>query len=312
VRALIDKLGAPFLVTPKAKGIVSEEHPLFAGVASGMAIDRVIVDTIRAADVVLGVGFDPVECDKDWFASTEIVSIDAASMAEGSYRPMEAIGDVGALAAELTALIEQKPWQADALDARRRAILRSPREGAVGLSPLRVIEELRALLPRDGIVTCDVGSHKLVMGQFWRAYEPGTFFMSNGLSGMGFGLPAAMAAQLVHRERAVMAVVGDGGMLMMVHDLVLLRQLGLPVVIVVLSDGSLSLIRVSAERRGFPAYGVDFHPPDFAAAARAFGIEGKRATTIAELRAAVETALTDRTPLVIDVPVDYHEYYDLV
>jgi thiamine pyrophosphate-dependent acetolactate synthase large subunit-like protein len=101
-------------------------------------------------------------------------------------------------------------------------------------------------------------------------------------------------------------------MLMMVHDLVLLRQLGLPVVIVVLSDGSLSLIRVSAERRGFPAYGVDFHPPDFAAAARAFGIEGKRATTIAELRAAVETALTDRTPLVIDVPVDYHEYYDLV
>jgi acetolactate synthase-1/2/3 large subunit len=151
-----------------------------------------------------------------------------------------------------------------------------------------------------------------MLGQFWRAYEPGTFFMSNGLSGMGFGLPAAIAAQLVHRDKPVMAIVGDGGMLMMLHDLVLMRQLGLPVIVIVLSDGSLSLIRVSAERRGFPAYGVDFQPPDFAAAARAFGIAGHRASTISELRAAVETALTQRTPILIDVPIDYREYYDLV
>src|SRR5260370_376494 len=136
------------------------------------------------------------------------------------------------------------------VDARGRATVRRAGESSVGLSPLRVIEELRTLVPRDGIATCDVGSHKLVMGQFWRAYEPGTFFMSNGLSGMGFGLPAAMAAQLVHRDRAVMAVVGGGGMLVRLHDLVLLRQLGLPVVTVVLSDASLSLIVASAERRG--------------------------------------------------------------
>jgi len=282
------------------------------GVASGMAIDRDIVETIRTADVVFAVGFDPVECDKDWFATTDIVSIDSATMAEGAYHPVEILGAIDQLVAAVTSAITPKPWPPDLLAARRKAIQRQPRESSVALSPLRVIEELRAILPRDGILTCDVGSHKLMLGQFWRAYEPGTFFMSNGLSGMGFGLPAAIAAQLVHRDRPVMAIVGDGGMLMMLHDLVLLRQLGLPVVVIVLSDGSLSLIRVSAERRGFPAYGVDFQPPDFAAAAQAFGIAGDRASTIAELRAAVETALTQRTPIVIDVPIDYREYYDLV
>ena len=300
IRTLIDKLQAPFLVTPKAKGITSEDHPLFAGVASGMAIDRDILATIKSADLILGVGFDPVECDKTWFADVEVVSIDSASMAEGRYRPLEAIGDLGSLVASLNPA--PKPWRASL----------SKREARSGLSPLRLVEELRSIFPRDGIATCDVGSHKLVMGQFWRSYEPGTFFMSNGLSGMGFGVPAAIAAQLCHPQKPVIAVVGDGGMLMMLHDLVLIRELGLPILIVVLSDRSLSLIRVSEERRGFPAYGVDFTPPDFAAVAQAFGIAGRRVSNIGEAKSCAEQALTNRTPFVLDVPIDYGEYYDLV
>jgi len=172
--------------------------------------------------------------------------------------------------------------------------------------------ELRAVFPRDGIVACDVGSHKLLMGQFWRSYQPGTFLVSNGLSGMGFGVPAAIAAQLTYRDRPVMAVVGDGGMLMMLHDLVLVRKLNLPVVIVVFSDSSLSLVRVSQQRRGLPNCGVDFPGPDFAAAAQAFGIRGQRADSIDAVRTALERALTTRSPSVLDVPVDRQEYYDMV
>ena len=300
IRAFIDKLHAPFLVTPKAKGIASEDHPLFAGVASGMAIDRDIVAIIKSADLILGIGFDPVECDKTWFADVDVVSIDSASMAEGRYRPLEAIGDLGSLVASLNPA--PKTWCANL----------PKREARSGLSPLRLIEELRSIFPRDGIATCDVGSHKLVMGQFWRSYEPGTFFMSNGLSGMGFGLPAAIAAQLCHPQKPVIAVVGDGGMLMMLHDLVLIRELDLPILIVVLSDRSLSLIRVSEERRGLPAYGVDFTPPDFAAVAQAFGIAGQRVASIDEAKSCAEQALTNRAPFVLDVPIDYGEYYDLV
>jgi acetolactate synthase-1/2/3 large subunit len=309
IRELIAKLQSPFLVTPKVKGIVPEDHPLFAGVASGMAIDRDIVETIKTADLILGIGFDPVECDKAWFADARIASLDTVSMAEGAYHPLESIGNLTTLITELTARISAKPWPPDLLNQRRSALQRPPLNGS---SPLRLIAELRSIFPREGITTCDVGSHKLVMGQFWRSYEPGTFFMSNGLSGMGFGIPAAIAAQLVHPQRPVLAVVGDGGMLMMLHDLTLIRQLSLPIIIVVLSDCSLSLIRVSAERRSFPPYGVDFTAPDFAAIAQAFGIAAKRVPNISGIRECVEQALAKQEPFLIDVPINYREYYDLV
>jgi thiamine pyrophosphate-dependent acetolactate synthase large subunit-like protein len=129
---------------------------------------------------------------------------------------------------------------------------------------------------------------------------------------MGFGVPAAIAAQLARPETPVLSVVGDGGMLMMIHDLALIRELHLPIVIVVLSDRSLSLIRVSEHRRGMAPYGVDFTPPDFAAIAQAFGIAGCRVRSIGEVKSCVERALTERIPFLIDVPIDYSEYYDLV
>ncbi len=102
---------APFLVTPKVKGILPEDHALFVGVASGMAIDRDIVSTLRAADLIMSIGFDPVEADGTWFAELDMVSIDSASMTEGAYHPVEAIGDLQSLVSGLVTLIaEPKPW----------------------------------------------------------------------------------------------------------------------------------------------------------------------------------------------------------
>jgi acetolactate synthase-1/2/3 large subunit len=313
IRKLVEKIQAPFLVTPKVKGILPEDHALFVGVASGMAIDRDIVSTLRAADLIVSIGFDPVEADGTWFAELDMVCIDSASMTEGAYHPVEAIGDLQSLVSGLVTLIaEPKPWPRELLETRRQVLKRIPANTDQGTSPLGLVEGLRSVLPRNGIVACDVGSHKLLMGQFWRSYEPGTFFMSNGLSGMGFGVPAAIAAQLTNPDRAVMAVVGDGGMLMMVHDLVMIRELGLPIAIVVLKDNSLSLIRVAQERRGYPPCGVDFNSPDFAAIAEAFGICGRRAGTVAEARSALDDALRRRIPCVIEVRVDLREYYELV
>jgi acetolactate synthase I/II/III large subunit len=312
IAALIARLQAPFLVTPKVKGIVSEEHPMFLGVATGMAMDREIVATLREADLIIGIGFDPVESDKTWFATLDVVALDTVSMVEGSYRPTEAVGDLPALIAELAAIAQPKRWPEELLREHRQAVRPQYLDAPAGLSPLRLIEELRGVFPRDGIAACDVGSHKLAIGQFWRAYEPETFLMANGLSGMGFGLPAAMAAQLVHPRRPVIAMVGDGGMLMMMHDLALIRELGLPIVMVVFTDASLSLIRLAAERRKFEPVGVDFHPPDFAAAARAFGIEAGRASTLAEARTLAEQALTRRVPYLIEAPVDYREYRNVI
>jgi acetolactate synthase-1/2/3 large subunit len=234
-------------------------------------------------------------------------------MGGGEYLPVEVIGNLISLIVALAStLTESKPWPKELLEDRAKGLKRLPRQSASGVSALALIEGLRSTFPRNGIVSCDVGSHKLMMGQFWRSYEPGTFFMSNGLSGMGYGIPAAIAAQLVYPDRAVMAVVGDGGMLMMTHDLVLIRELGLPIIIVVLVDNSLSLIRVSQERRGYPPCGVDFTGPQFDALANAFGIHGEKAASVADAQAAVGRGLERRTSLLLEVPVDLREYYELV
>jgi acetolactate synthase-1/2/3 large subunit len=320
IAGLLARLEAPFLVTPKVKGIVSEEHPRFLGVASGMALDREVIGTLRAADLIVAVGFDPVESDKTWFAGLDVVSLDTVSMAEGAYRPIEALGSLPHLISDLSALVAARPWP-QGLVAQRREAMRplyleasSGRhlDAPSGLSPLRLIEELRAVFPRNGIAACDVGSHKLAIGQFWRVYEPETFLMANGLSAMGFGIPAAIAAQLAHPDRPTLAMVGDGGMLMMLHDLAMIRELSLPIAIVVFTDASLSLIRLAAERRQFEPTGVDFRPPDYAMAAQAFGIESARANSVAHARSLLENALEQRIPFLIEAPVDYREYRGVI
>lgn len=264
------------------------------------------------ADLLIAVGFDPVECDSEWFVGRRVLAIDQVGVGEGGYRPaVEVRGDP----AEILALLARRVgatsgWDAGVLQRHKDAMhaITGPHPSDTGLSPAEVVQALRDALPRDGVLTCDVGSHKLLLGQLWKTYAPLTFFMSNGLSSMGFGLPAAAAAQLCFPQRAVCCVVGDGGMLMTLHMLEYLRRLRLPVVTVVFTDHSLSLIRLAQERQGFPPTGVDFRAPAFAAAAQGFGIEARRVASIGELSRAFAAALESREPWLLDVPVDAREY----
>ena len=307
LRAFVDRTGWPFVVTPKAKGMLPENTPGFLGVVGGMAVDGAVLETLEQADVLLGVGFDPVECDKDWYVRLRIANLSRASTAEGTYRPLEVIEDIGASLAAL-ADTPARRWPDAQLAAARARIRPEPAGEGAGLSPLAAIRALREAARRETVLTCDVGSHKYYCGQFWESYEPQTFFMSNGLSGMGYGVPAAIAAKLQFPARPVLAVVGDGGLLMMLHNLTFLRQYEVPVTIVCFVDASLSLIRVGQRRRGFEPYGVDFPPPAFETIARGFGIDGARVDSLDTLRLTVAQALGSRRPAVITVPVDGREY----
>ncbi len=310
--AFLDAGRFPFVTTPKSKGIVSEEHPRWMGVAGGMAGEAQMRRLIDDSDLLIAVGFDPVECDSEWFVGRRVLAIDQVGVGEGGYRPaVEVRGDP----AEILALLARRVgaasgWDAEVLQKHTDAmrVITGPHPSDTGLSPAEVIQALRDVLPRDAILTCDVGSHKLLLGQMWKTYAPLTFFMSNGLSSMGFGLPAAAAAQLCFPQRPVCCVVGDGGMLMTLHMLEYLRRLRLPVVTVVFTDHSLSLIRLAQERQGFRPTGVDFRAPAFAAAAQGFGIEARRVASIGELSRAFAAALESREPWLLDVPVDAREY----
>lgn len=308
VRRFVEEKRIPFVVTPKAKGTLPEDAPGFLGVVGGMALDRVMLEILEEADFLLGVGFDPVECDKPWFVGRRIANLSRWRTAGGAYEPVESIGDIGESLEALRRGSRPLPWPADHVARLRSRLRPAPLTSGRGLSPLTVIRALREVLPRETVLTCDVGSHKYFAAQFWESFEPHTFFTSNGLSAMGYGLPAAIAAKLAFPQRPVVALVGDGGFLMTLHNLTFLRQYQVPVVVVCLVDGSLSLIRVSQQRRGLEPYGVDFPAPDFSRVAEAFGLQGILADSLERLQQGVEDVVRSRRPAVVHVPVDLAEY----
>jgi acetolactate synthase-1/2/3 large subunit len=303
----VERTGMPFVVTPKAKGLLPENAPGFLGVIGGMALDRAVMQAVDQADLLLGVGFDPVECDRPWYASHRIVNLSRYPTREGRYVPVEHVGDIGR-ALQVLADIPCAPWPEDLLAECGRRLQPPPIHSDHAVSPLEALHAMQDVLPIETILTSDVGSHKYYAAQFWQSLRPQAFFVSNGLSAMGYGLPAAIAAKLHYPTAPVVALVGDGGMQMMLHNLTFMRQYQVPVVTVCFVDESLSLIRISQQRRGVEPYGVDFPAPDFAAAAAAFGVPGTRVDSADALKGALEDAVRSGQAAVISVPVNLHEY----
>ncbi len=200
-RRFAEHLGVPVFVTPKAKGMFPEDHPLFCGTCAGVAGDSVIVDFFRAADLIVGLGFDPVESDKLWHHEMTLVSIGPVSIVADAYQPWaEAVGGVRDTVDALTARpLGPYAWTPDdraRLRAELLAVLKPATRPAGALSGFELTRRLRELMPRDTILATDVGAIKSITSQAWASYEPLTFFESNGLSAMSYGFPAAMAARL--------------------------------------------------------------------------------------------------------------------
>ncbi len=313
VRRFVEALNVPVFVTPKAKGMLAEDHPNFFGVCAGVSGDGAIVDFLASADLLVGVGFEPVESEKLWHQTMPIVSIGPLSIASGSFRPeMELEGQV---VTALTALSQAElgpfawnPTELVAFRQRLASVVAPAKTTGRGLSPSAVVQRLREVLPRETIATTDVGSVKFVTSQGWTTYEPMTFFESNGLSAMSYAFPAAMAASLIFRDRPVLCTIGDGGFGMTMADVETCVRLRLPIVTVVFNDCSLSLIQMAQARRGLADVGVRYGKINFGMAAQALGAWGRRVASLDELGAAVAEGRSTGRPVVIDVPVDPAEY----
>jgi acetolactate synthase-1/2/3 large subunit len=312
VRRFVEALSLPVFVTPKAKGIFPEDHPLFHGVCAGVSGDGPIVDFLATSDLLLGIGFEPVESDKLWHHTMPLVSLGPKSIAAGSYRPMaEAIGDLAtlldAMRERITGAFEWRPADRDRFRAGLESVLR-PSVPPRGLSGYELTRRLRERFPRDTIFTTDVGSVKMITSQAWTTYEPLTFLESNGLSAMSYALPAAMAARLLNPRTPVLCTIGDGGLGMTLAEIETCVRERIHFVTVVFNDNSLSLIDAAQQRRKLPTLGVRYGAIDFAAAAIAMGAWGRRVQTMAELDAALDDAHAVDAPVVIDAVVDPAEY----
>lgn len=312
VRAFVEALALPTFVTPKAKGILPEDHPLFCGVCAGVSGDAVVLDFFQQADLLVGIGFEPVESDKLWHQTMTLVNVGPVSIAGSDYRPhAEAIGAVPALLAELRQLVTQRfDWTADDRSQFRQALdaVLRPAARPRGLSGFELTRRLRERFPRDTICTTDVGSVKMVTSQAWTSFEPLSFLESNGLSAMSYSLPAAMAARLLFPNRPILCTIGDGGFGMTMADIETCVRERLHFITVVYNDDSLSLIDVAQRRRGHPTLGVRYGPIDFASATAAMGAWSRRVETMEQLDAAVTEGLRVDKPVVIDAIVDPSEY----
>ena len=311
-RAFVEHMDAPTFVTPKAKGLLPEDHPLFGGVCAGVAGDRVVLDLFERADLLVGVGFEPVESDKLWHHTMPLVSVGPVSIAAGAFRPRaEAVGDVPTTLAELGR--RPRPaheWEPGTVARFREDLERvlRPATRPRGLSGYELTRALRALFPRDTILATDVGSIKSITSQAWTAYEPLTFFESNGLSAMSYSFPAAMAARLEFPDRPVLCTIGDGGFGMTHAEIETCVRERIHFTTVVYNDSALSLIDVAQQNRGYPTYGVRYGPVDFAAVAAGLGAWSRRVETLDALEAAVKEGLGLDRPVVIEAIVDPAEY----
>ena len=169
VREFVEALRLPTFVTPKAKGMLPEDHPLFYGVCAGVSGDAVVLDFFAKADLLIGIGFEPVESDKLWHQTMKLVSIGPLSIAADDYRPhAEIVGDVpevlAAIRSEISGSFE---WTPDDRTNFREALtsVLKPTTSPRGLSGYELTTRLRELFPRDTLFTTDVGSVKMVTTQ---------------------------------------------------------------------------------------------------------------------------------------------------
>jgi acetolactate synthase-1/2/3 large subunit len=313
LRRWLDEWQLPFAVTPKVKGLLDEASPNFVGVISGMAADGVMVDALHAADLLIGFGLDPVEIDKTWHAELPIQWVLDARNATGTVPNDTPLVNHVPLLAELLAGRPPRTFNRPFAEfQKKRSDMLNGSAGAPGtMWPGDIIRALADAVPSETIVTTDVGSHKYLFGQYWPSRHPETFWMSNGLSGMAYGLSAAIGAKLARPDVPVLAAVGDGGFSMNAQELETAERVGAPFITIVLEDCSYSLIKLAQENRKLEPYRMDFRPIDNVKMAEACGVEGLRTSNPDEMAAAAKRAVAQKKSLVIAVPVHYQDYRKL-
>ena len=311
------RTNVPILTTYKARGIVSDRADFSAGVMTGATIEGPVLD---AADLIIGVGLDPVELiPAPWAYHAGVVLIGSWPVDDSSFFGSSLHGEVVGGATDLAALVHElgavlsTTWARDAGQQFRRAALdelTAAVPAATGaMTPLDVVRIARAAAPASAIATVDAGAHMLLAVPFWEVDEPGTMLISNGLATMGFALPAAIAAALVEPDRHVMCFTGDGGLGMTLAELETLSRLDLPVVVVVFNDSTLSLIAAKQSPEGHGGGdAVRYRTTDFAAIARGCGIWAASVDDVDTFDEQIRAALARRGPALLDVTVDPSGY----
>jgi acetolactate synthase-1/2/3 large subunit len=312
LRAFAAATGIGVAETFMGKGMLDYEDPRALGTVGLQSRDYALAG-FDDADVVITVGYDLVEhAPANWNPRKDkrIVCIDTVTpdVDEHFITDADLIGD---LAHILTALGQELGSTSDTTGGSRLNEIVLGRfeaakdDDAFPFQPPRVLWEIRQALGREDILVSDVGLHKLWIARMFPAHEPDTVFIANGLAGMGIALPTGIAAKLVHPDRNVVTVSGDGGFLMNVQELETAVRLRTAVVNVIWEDAQYGSIVWKQDRKFGRHFGTDFTNPDFVRLADAFGMPAWRCESVDDLGRHLQQALRGDLPSLIVVPIDY-------
>ncbi len=313
ISQLAEKFQLPVVLTPMAKGLFPEKHPLYAGVLFHALSDKVAI-TYNQADLVIGIGYDPVEFNyEDWMPNVPLLHFNEREADVDKIQIEEVVNVLGELRDSLPKFLNCRrmptKWDLKNLQIRKNILFHRFIPSEDNFSPVNVIAGLREFLPDKGILTVDVGAHLHLAGQMWYTPSPEKLLMTNGWSSMGFALPAALAAKLCLRELPVACLTGDGGFLMNVGELATAKRLNLKITFVVIYDNSLSLIRIKQEKKNYLSdYGTPLQFISEAPTNHYFGVPVIRVNNTKDYKKALKRASEYEGPIVIEAVVDGNEY----
>ena len=315
IQRFLEARRIPFVTTMLGKGVVPEDHPLHIGVV-GRARHRWVEAFLADADLVVGIGYDPVEIGyEEWMPPAPLVHLggEPADVAPRVALAADVQGDIaGILSGLARAGGPRAEWDLQEIRAFRARLFAGLRPRADGFQPHQVLDLLRDHLPADGILACDVGAHTHLIASQWEVTRPGTLLVSNGWSSMGYGIPAAMAATLAAPGREVACVVGDGGFLMQAGEMATAARLGRRLLFVILRDASLSLIEAKQRRKGYRPAGVRLFPETAAPAPDYFGVPCLAVRSPREFSRGLAAARRAKGPVALEAVVDGSHYGEIL
>ncbi|MBF0395954.1 MAG: acetolactate synthase AlsS [Desulfobacterales bacterium] len=317
LRRLLNQHPMPLVNTYQAAGVLSRD--LFNCYAGSLGIfqNQPGDKLLQQADVVITIGFDPVEYDPELWNKRRkgmLISIDEhVPVIDRYYQPtLELLGNMAQCIDQIafrlaydTIDFTANPLVMEVQDALLDAKHVGAHQSGFPIHPLRFIYELRNLIGDDVTVICDVGSLYVWMARYFSSYEPHRLFFSNGQQTLGVALPWAIATTLARPGEKVISMSGDGGFLFSSMELETAVRQKCNFVHIVWRDGSYNMVKIQQQLKYGRPFGVELGPVDIVQYAKAFGAEGLRITRADEITKVLQKALSLECPVIIDMQVDY-------
>ncbi len=309
----IEKTQIPFVSTQMGKGVIDERSIYSIGTAA-LSEGEYIHCAIDVADLIIIIGHDVMEKPPAFIDDTKqkLLHINFYSAPiDDVYLPSaEVVGDIAHTLWALTEAIEPQAHWDESYFFQVRDAIREPsavQPDAFPPKPQQIVAALRRCIPDNGILSLDNGMYKLWIARDYPVYDQNSVLIDNALATMGAGLPNAIATKLVHPDRAVIALCGDGGFMMNSQEIETAIRLGLDIVIVIINDNGFGMIQWKQDALHLEKFGLTFLNPDFVKYAESYGAKGYRVTRVGELEQQLARALQEGGVTVIECPVDYSE-----